>query len=121
MPKKVLYAVLNWGLGHASRSIPIIKQLILQKHELVIASDGEALLLLKKEFPNLVFETLTGYNVAYSKKPKDFDKTIFFQLGKLGNAINKENLDTKTLIKKHKITHIISDNRYGVYNKLFVC
>lgn len=117
MPTKILYAVLNWGLGHASRSIPVINLLLAQHIELVIASDGEALLLLQKEFPNLTFETLEAYNVQYSKNAKDFDKTIFFQLPKLGAVIKKEHQQTTDLIQKHQITHIISDNRYGVYSK----
>lgn len=116
MPSKILYAVLNWGLGHASRSIPIINKLIELKNEIIIASDGEALVLLKKEFPNLVFEELEPYNVQYSKNAKDFDKAIFFQLSKLGKAIKKEHSQTFELIKKHSITHIISDNRYGVHD-----
>lgn len=117
MPTKILYAVLNWGLGHASRSIPIIEFLLSKDIELVIASDGEALLLLQKEFPNLIFESLPSYNVEYAEEAKNFDKTIFFQLNKFGKAIKKENKQTEKIIKKHSITHIISDNRYGVYSE----
>ncbi len=117
LSSKILYAVLNWGLGHASRSIPIIKNLIKQNKEIVIASDGDALFLLQKEFPYLIFETLASYNASYSKKAKNFDRTIFFQLSKFGKAIKKEHLQTQKLIKKHQITQIISDNRYGVYSK----
>lgn len=117
MPTKILYAVLNWGLGHASRSIPIIQSLLNKDIEIVIASDGEALLLLKKEFPSLVFESLSSYNVQYADKAKNFDKAIFFQLSKFGKTIQAENKQTEELIKKHEITHIISDNRYGVFNK----
>lgn len=116
MPTKILYSVLNWGLGHASRSIPIINALLQQKIEVVLASDGEALLLLQKEFPSLVFETLPSYQIHYSKNAKDFDKTIFLQLPKLGAAIKNEHEQTKKLIQKHNISHIISDNRYGVYS-----
>ena len=117
MPTKILFTVLNWGLGHASRSIPIIKHLITAKIELIIASDGDALLLLQKEFPHQIFETLPAYNIKYSKNAKDFDKTIFLQLSRLGKIIQEENLVCKKLIVKHNITHIISDNRYGCYQK----
>ena len=53
MKKKILIAPLNWGLGHATRCIPIIKALDENGFEPIIASDGVALALLKKEFPNL--------------------------------------------------------------------
>ena len=117
MPTKILYAVLNWGLGHASRSIPIIQSLLKKNIELVIASDGEALVLLQKEFPSLTFEVLPSYNVQYAENAKNFDKAIFFQLGKFGKTIKEENKLTDLLIRKHNLTHLISDNRYGVYSK----
>ena len=117
LPAKILYSVLNWGLGHASRSIPILKQILQLNIDIVIASDGEALLLLQKEFPKLTFETLISYNVQYSKNEKSFDKTIFLQLTKFGKAIKKEHQQTQLLIEKHGITHLISDNRYGCYSK----
>lgn len=117
MPTKILYAILNWGLGHASRSIPVIELLLAQNIEVVIASDGEALLLIQEEFPKLETEKLAAYNVQYAAKAKDFDKTIFAQLPRLGAVIKKEHQQTQKLIQKHDITHIISDNRYGVYSK----
>jgi uncharacterized protein (TIGR00661 family) len=117
LPTKILYAVLNWGLGHASRSIPIIQSLLKKNIELVIASDGEALVLLQKEFPSLTFEVLPSYNVQYAENAKNFDKAIFFQLGKFGKTVKEENKLTDLLIRKHNLTHLISDNRYGVYSK----
>jgi UDP:flavonoid glycosyltransferase YjiC (YdhE family) len=48
--KRILVAPLNWGLGHATRCIPIINALIQHNFEPLIASDGDALELLKKEF-----------------------------------------------------------------------
>ena len=48
MKKKILIAPLNWGLGHATRCIPIIKALEENGFEPIIASDGVALALLKK-------------------------------------------------------------------------
>ena len=63
MKKRILVAPLNWGLGHATRCIPIINALITNGYEPVIASDGVALTLLKKEFPNLKHLELPAYNV----------------------------------------------------------
>ena len=51
--KTILVAPLNWGLGHATRSIPIIYALLADGFEVIIASDGMALTLLQKEFPQL--------------------------------------------------------------------
>ena len=61
----VIVAPLNWGLGHASRCIPVIHWLIQHCAQVIIASDGESLELLKKEFPQLTFESCPGYNIRY--------------------------------------------------------
>lgn len=68
MKKKILVAPLNWGLGHATRCIPIINALIQQNFIPIIASDGIALELLRKEFPSLEHVELPSYNINYSKK-----------------------------------------------------
>lgn len=48
--KRILISPLNWGLGHATRCIPIIKALEANNFEPILASDGDALGLLKKNF-----------------------------------------------------------------------
>ena len=114
--KKILVAPLNWGLGHASRCIPIIYALKENHFIPIIASDGASLHLLKKEFPNDIFETLPDYNIEYSEKGKDFRLKIFKQLPKLFFAIRKEKKLLEKIIKKHAISGIISDNRPGIFS-----
>ena len=70
--KRILVAPLNWGLGHATRCIPIINALISQGYEPVLASDGIALELLRKEFPDLETTELPEYGITYAKKGKWF-------------------------------------------------
>ncbi len=70
--KRILVAPLNWGLGHATRCIPIIRALLEQGHQPLIASDGVALALLRKEFPSLPFFELPSYKVSYAEKGKNF-------------------------------------------------
>ena len=50
---KCLVAPLNWGLGHASRCIPLIHRLLDEGHEVVIGGDGMSFTLLRKHFPKL--------------------------------------------------------------------
>lgn len=113
---KILVAPLNWGLGHASRCIPIIYALKKNNFTPVIASDGASLHLLKKEFPNDIFETLPDYNIEYSENGKDFRFKIFKQLPKLFFAIRKEKKLLNKIILKHGIAGIISDNRPGIFS-----
>ncbi len=118
MPKKrILVAPLNWGLGHATRCIPIINELIRQNFEPIIASDGAALELLQKECPDLEHHTLPEYNISYSKKESFFKWKLLLQTPKIITAIRKEKVATRRLVQSQNISGIISDNRWGVRHK----
>lgn len=112
MRKEILVAPLNWGLGHATRCVPIINFLIKYNYHPIIASDGEALLFLQKEFPTLSTIELPSYNITYSKNLKI---GLLFQFPKIVKAIRKEKTLINNLIAENKhIVGIISDNRFGV-------
>ncbi|WP_420570678.1 glycosyltransferase [Kordia sp.] len=115
--KTVLVAPLNWGLGHATRCIPIIKALLAESFTPVIASDGIALQLLQKEFPELETVTLPDYQIEYAKKGKNFKLKMLKDSPKMLKAIAKEKKIIKKLVKSRDFCGIISDNRLGVYSK----
>jgi len=114
--KRILVAPLNWGLGHATRCIPIINALIEHGFEPVLASDGASLNLLKKEFPDLIHLELPSYNISYSKYGFLLKWHLFKNLSKLVIAVYKEKKIVQNIIKSHQIKGIISDNRFGVYS-----
>ena len=87
--KRILITPLDWGLGHATRSIPIINEFLNRDCEVQIASSGNALILLKKEFPELKFHELVSYEAKYSSS-LPFMLKILFQLPKFLFAIKKE-------------------------------
>jgi uncharacterized protein (TIGR00661 family) len=118
LKQKILVAPLNWGMGHATRCIPIIKALQNCGFEPIIGSDGVALDLLKHEFPNLTFIEFPSYNISYSKKAKYFKWAILKRTPKMLKAIKGEKKFTAQLIDNFKIEGVISDNRLGVYSKL---
>ena len=115
--KNILVAPLNWGLGHATRCIPIIKALEQQGFNPIIASDGVALALLKKEFPHLISVELPGYNISYSENGKNFKWKLIAQLPKMFRAVRNEKKEVRKLVSKYNINGIISDNRLGVHSK----
>jgi len=117
MKKRILVAPLNWGLGHATRSIPIINALINHGFEPILASDGGPLSLLKKEFPQLKTIELPSYSVTYAKKGGFFKWNLLKGSPKMMKAIKDEKKAVKSIIETHKINGIISDNRLGVYSK----
>ena len=105
-------------MGHATRCIPIINALLKANYEPVLASDGDALLLLQKEFPLLKSVELPSYNISYPKNGKYLNFKLLLQIPHIISAIKKERKTVSELIEKENIAGIISDNRFGVYSKI---
>ncbi len=116
MGRKVLVAPLNWGLGHATRCVPIIRLLLQRGHTVLIASDGDSLLLLKKEFPALGFFELPSYNIQYSRNIPAWLFTLWRTPGFL-KSIKREHAVIEKLIDENSIELVIADNRYGCRSK----
>lgn len=113
-PLKVLVAPLDWGLGHATRCIPIIRQLLLNGCEVTLAGEGKAAALLKSNFPELTILPLQGYNIRYSKTGEGFIIRILSQIPKILGAIKNERNWLKNIQHIHHFDLVISDNRYGL-------
>ncbi len=114
---RILVAPLDWGLGHATRCIPIIKELSHLGCEVFIVADKNTFSLLKKEFTSIVFLRYKGYEIEYSREARFLFLKILLQAPKIILSIWKENKWLKKVIKKQKIDAVISDNRFGMYNK----
>ena len=115
--KNILVAPLNWGLGHATRCIPIIQNLEKAGFRPIIASDGIAFQLLKLEFPHLPFLELPSYSIKYPKKGKNFRWKMVSNLPNMILAVAKERKLVKKWVDEYQLSGIISDNRLGVFNK----
>ena len=109
--KRILITPLNWGLGHATRCMPIINQLLKQNTEVIIATDGRAFHLLSKEYPTLTILKLPPYDITY--KSKNMMRNIAPQLPKIIKAIAAEYKVIQKIVKEYQIDAIISDNRFG--------
>lgn len=114
--KRVLLVPLDWGLGHATRCIPLIRLLIKQQVEVFVAGEGKIIALLEKELPEIVILPLKGYRVSYSKHRNNLLIKLLFQLPKVLNAIRMEQKWLQCVILEHQIDAVISDNRFGLYN-----
>ncbi len=114
-------APLDWGLGHASRCIPIVNSLLSKGFYVILAAEKSVATLLKEEFPYLEILQLKGYNVQYSKHPSFFFVKMLWQLPKIASTINTEKEWLKKIIEQYKIDIVVSDNRFGMYNKNAYC
>jgi len=119
--KNILVAPLNWGLGHATRCIPIIRELETYGFTPIIASDGVALEILKMEFPHLQAVELPSYEIEYAKDGSDFKWKLIKNSPKMIQAIFAEKKLVKKLVVTFNLKGIISDNRLGIYSKKIPC
>lgn len=115
-PATILVAPLNWGLGHATRCVPVIRRLLTMDGRVIIAAEGHAKTILQSHFPNLLFIELPTTPIRYPRKG-NMTAAMLRQLPSLLNTIRREHRAVQSLISQQNITHIISDNRYGVYSR----
>ncbi|HEY8893797.1 MAG TPA: glycosyltransferase [Niastella sp.] len=107
---------LDWGLGHTTRCIPIIHELLQYGCNVIIACNSTQKALLIQEFPQLDYVQVQGYNLKYGKKRWGTIARILFQLPKILIRINNENAWLNIFLKIQPVDIIISDNRYGLYS-----
>ena len=111
----ILVSPLNWGLGHATRDIPVIRTLLDHNHEVTIAASGNARSVLEQEYPGCRYIEFPGYPVPYSQSrfflPKFF---AFFPF--ILKAISDERKNLGLILARDSYDLIISDNRLGVYS-----
>ena len=118
--KRILVAPLDWGIGHATRCIPIINALLKHDFEVILAADGRPLHLLSTEFPQLEIIRFSGYNIKY---PTYLPMTLsmLLQIPKLLWRIKKENSALAEIITDYSIDGVISDNRFGLFSNKVPC
>ena len=118
MPKNkhILIAIMGWGLGHATRCIPIIKSLMKDNH-VILASNGISTILLQQEFPTLKCIDYPDYAIKYSKNRIMLLPIIVLQLPNIIMKLIREYLQTQFVVMDESIDIIISDSRYGTFSK----
>lgn len=120
MSKRILIAPLDWGLGHATRCIPLIRHILALGHVPVIAADGRPLALLRDEFPAGEFIPFKGYEISYPE-----GQGMVWKMGvaapRILRRIAEEHHELEEMIGRHRIDAVISDNRFGLYSKRVPC
>ena len=117
---KILVAPLNWGLGHASRCVPLIQRFLNEGHEVVLGGDGESLTLLRKHFPKLRYTYLAPLHLRYSAGKRQV-WAILRALPKIILWAYKDHVMLRALLKEEPFDLIISDNRFGFYCRNTEC
>ena len=113
--KRILLTVLNWGLGHATRCVPMIDGWIAENHSVTLASDGAALAYLRERYPKQPFLKLPGLDIRYSKRLPAW-WMVFQQRGPFAKHVLSDHEAIADFLKGNPQDVIVSDNRYGCWN-----
>lgn len=115
--ERVLVCPLEWGLGHATRCVPLIRALLMQGWEVVVAADGAPLAFLRQEFgAQLAYHRFPGKIIRYPANDQ-MGLKILFQLPGLLFSVIREHRHLKRIVRETAASMVISDNRYGLWNK----
>lgn len=112
--KTIFIAPLDWGLGHATRCVPLIKRLM-ENNGIILGITPTTALIFNEEFPELKKINIEPYHISYSKR-LPIGLKLLFEAPRIIRVIKKENEQLKTIIKEEHIDVVISDNRFGLYN-----
>ncbi len=114
--KRILVCPLDWGLGHASRCIPLIYAFLEEGHEVLLAGSGQSAQLLKQEFPTLTFIPFESFTLRYSAGTSQIG-AVLKAFPRLLKRIKTEQKELASIVQAYAITEVVSDNRFGCYCK----
>lgn len=110
----VLLTPLDWGLGHTIRCIPIVKELLENDCEVILACNSKQKHILSQEFPFLRYVQLKGYDISYGNSRLTTFVELIRQTPKILMAIKREQVWLVDFLSTNHVDLIISDNRYGI-------
>jgi len=112
---RVLFAVGHWGLGHATRDLPLIRGLLNEGCQVTVVCDGPPLAVLKRELGTACdyVEDIPGSPIPMASTPFRFYCRYTFLLPAMATSTRQQYLAMEQLIKKRRIHKVISDNRYA--------
>lgn len=117
---KILIIPLNWGLGHTTRCIPLVRQYLAQGDEVLLGGTGASLRLLHSYFPELRTVELAPLELRYSKGSRQVGAMIK-ALPEFIRFIRGNRKRLEAFLRKEPVDLVISDNCFGAYSKRCDC
>lgn len=118
--RHLFYGVLNWGLGHASRSLPLIQKYLDQGWHVTVASDGAALRYLKERVDAHAFVNLASLEIQYARA-WFMPLRLMQQWPKYKKAVAEDEQILRDFFRSNKIDLVISDGRLGLVHPFIKC
>jgi uncharacterized protein (TIGR00661 family) len=115
---QIIYGICSWGLGHATRSLPIIRKLINENNNITIISHGRSLDLLKRELGGkALYKDIKDYPILLSENSRQFMAKSVIYWPNFIRRIEAGLMKLSKILNRKKYDLIISDARYDMYSK----
>ena len=114
---KVLVAPLDWGLGHATRCVPVIREFLNQGAEVELAVVRSNAALLRGFFPELRQRLAPSYNIVYPKHGYNMGLWLVKNGVHLRTVMSYEHRFAEEMVERYHYDVLVSDNRFGFYSR----
>ena len=102
---------LDWGLGHATRLVPLIEEAVRCGDEVWIGGNGRSGAWLKARFPDLPLEAAPEWTLRHRKHLAwDFLGNLF----SFRSGLRADRRWANQTAERLGLTHLVSDHRYGL-------
>lgn len=116
--KRILFAVGHWGLGHATRDLPLIRGLLKAGCEVIVGCDGPPLEVLRRELKDACeVLQLPGSPIPMARTPLRFYTRYTLLLLPMWRSVSAQQAHVERLVRERQIDLVVSDNRYGCYSR----
>jgi UDP:flavonoid glycosyltransferase YjiC (YdhE family) len=116
--KRILFAVGHWGLGHATRDLPLIRGLLAEGCEVIVGCDGPPLEVLRRELAGVCeVLRLPGSPIPLASTPLRFYTRYTLLLLSMWRSRASQHAEVERLVRQRRVDLVISDNRYGCYSQ----
>lgn len=114
--QNILICPLEWGLGHAGRMIALATKLREMGYNILFGAGEKQLSFLRTEMPGLTYISFPGFSPGYSRFLPQY-LALLLKIPLLLYHIILEHIRLKRIIPEYAIDIVISDNRFGLWNR----
>lgn len=115
---EIIYGVCSWGLGHATRSLPVLRRLLSENNNITVISNGRSLEVLKKELgEQITYVDIPDYPMLLSENTRQFLAKSMVYWPVFIKRIEDGLAQLQKILDKKHYDCIISDARYDMYSK----
>lgn len=114
---KVLVAPLDWGLGHATRCVPVVREFLRAGAEVELAVVKANANFFREVFPELRQRLAPSYNIVYPKHGYNMALWLLKNSVHLNSVMRYEHHFAEEMVERHGYDVLFSDNRFAFYSK----